>query len=217
MRRRGRITTAAVLAMATIGAGAVAPAAAAPREVRPVAADVDGDGQPDAVTSREIAPGTQQLSVRVGNHDVAVTFPSRGSRPLPRPRAVDIDGDGRAELLVPRSSDAHTVTFTVWKFAPDRGLVLMRGENGTPFEVTEGSSLWAINGYSCAPNPPHAKEFVLVNVSLTSRPGETTAYSGTRTNYFVDGDRIRSNYQELIKNEPRIHSLLITNPSSCTA
>lgn len=216
MRRRGRITTAAVLAMATT-VGAVAPAAATPREGRPVAADVDGDGKPDAVTAREIAPGTQQLSVRVGEHDVAVAFPSQGSRPLPRPRAVDIDGDGRAELLVAHASDAHTVTFTVWKYDPARGLVLMRGENGTPFEVTEGASLWAVNGYSCAPNPPHAKEFVLVAVSLTSRPGETTAYSGTRTNYFVDGDRIRSNYQQLIRNEPRIHSLLITNPSSCAA
>ena len=216
MRRKGLCTTAVVLAMATTGVGGLVPAAAAPRE-KPVAADVDGDGRPDAVTAREVAPQVQELSVRVGGQTVAAKFPSQGSRPLQRPRAVDIDGDGRAELLVAHASDAHTVTFNVWKYDPARGLVLMQGENGRPFEVTEGSSLWALNGYSCAPNPPHAKEFVTISVALTSRPGETTAYSGARTNYFVDGDRIRSNFQNMIRNEPRIHSLLITNPSSCAA
>lgn len=212
---RRRLTTALALAVATTGAGALVPASATPQEGGRLQTDVDGDGKPNAVAVREIAPTEHELSVRVGGSAVRTTLPTQGSVPLQRPRAVEIDGDGKAELLVARGTDARTSTFNVWKYDPARGLVLMKGPDGTPFDVTEGSGLSELHGYSCAPNPPRPQELVTVHAQLTSRPGETTAYTGARINYLVDGDTLRPVFQKDITNDPRIHSLLITNPSSC--
>lgn len=217
MRRRRRLTAAVLLAAASTGAGSLAPASATPQEGGTVQADVDGDAKPNAVAVREIAPAVHELSVHAGGRALRATFPTGGTVPLQQPRAVDIDGDGRAELLVAHGADARTGTFNVWKYDPARGLVRMAAANGTPFDVTEGSGLSEVHGYSCAPDPPRPRELVTVNVELTSAPGETTAYTGTRINYAVDGDVIRPVFRKDITNEPRIHSLLITNPSSCAA
>lgn len=215
MRRRRRVTAAVVLALAATGV--FAPASAAPRGDRSIQADVDGDGHPDEVTVQDAAPGAQRLSVDVDGESEDATFSVQGATPAQPPRALDIDGDHKAELLVAHSVGANTVTFNIWKYDPERGLVMMKTPQGNPFEVSEGGGVSAVSGYSCAPNPPRTKEFVTLNVELTSSPGQSSLYSGHRINYAVDGDALRPIFDKSINGEPRIHSLLITNPSSCAA
>lgn len=215
MRRRS-VTVAIVLAMTT--SAAFAPASAAPRQDPSVQADVDGDGHPNTVTVREDSPGKQMLTVDdVDGTDVQAAFPVQDATPLQQPRAVDIDGDGKAEVMVAHAVGANTVRFNIWKYDPDRGLVPMKTKQGEPFDFSEGSGVTALSGYSCVPNPPRAREFVTIDAELVSPPGRPAAYSGVRIDYAIDGDTLTPIFRKAIDDEPRIHSLLVTNPVSCTA
>ncbi|MBE9376001.1 VCBS repeat-containing protein [Saccharopolyspora sp. HNM0983] len=192
--------TAAALALAT-----AAPAAAQQPAVH---ADLDGDGRPDAVSLVQVSESTMLLRAGMAEEvlDVEVPGNARGTPPVP----VDVNGDGRAEVLVPESVGANTITRTAWAHSPEHGLVPLRGADDELWRLPEGGGAGAVSTYGCTGRGAGA---VLDAVSA-ARNEQGTFDGGLRT-YRVAAGAVHLLREVPIRGADREDEVFGRDPAEC--
>lgn len=186
------------------------PASAAPDQARESAtrADVDGDGQLDAVSPRQISE--ERMLLRVGLRGEFVDATAAGNARNQPVLPVDVDGDRSDELMVPEAVGANTITYTAWGYSAEAGLHPVRTADGEPMRLFEGGGIAAVSTYGCSPANAE-RELVVVGAQLTGG----NSYRGQRVTYAVrDGvatpvDRV--DVEAADRADPRLRA----DPATC--
>lgn len=154
--------------------------------------DVDGDGEPDAVTVGE------QVLVRLSGDGRTVTAPVLADTPAVGAGAQDVDRDGRAEVFVRTARGSSTTFLTPYRwdgttFAP---LLL----DGQPARLGLGGSATHGEGFSCTEDGQ-----LVVRTALRQ---DTGRWDLSTTTYEVAGHVLtgvdRSDEADVAEDDPRV-------------
>jgi hypothetical protein len=217
MTRNGIVRTVTLTGLAAaLGLAGAAPASAAPAD-EPIrtAADLNGDGTPDTVTSWQTGHGEQVVSATVNGRRTSIHLPVDRRFGVLAPRVADLNGDGRAELLVATSLGATTSFFSVLHF-DGRGLRRVVGAGNRPFEVAEGGGVAAHLGYMCMA-PGGDRLFVTVTSSAddVSGPAGEITYTGTRTVYTLRDGALSVLEEDAFASRPTSDPVTMVDAASC--
>jgi hypothetical protein len=217
MNRNGIVRTVTLTGLAAaLGLAGAAPALAAPAgEPIYTAADLNGDGTRDTVTSWQAGHGEQVVSATVNGRRTSVHLPADRRFGIVAPRVADLNGDGRAELLVATSLGATTSVFSVLHF-DGRRLSRVVGADNKPFEVAEGGGVAAHLGYLCmAPGGDRLFVTVVSSADDVSRPADEITYTGTRTIYTLRDGALSVLEEDAFVSRPTSDSVTMVYAASC--
>ena len=167
-----------------------APAADSPADPAPVdvtLADLDDDGTDDRIIVQADSGGGWQLRVDLAGGTVTAKLPTDEPAVLEAERRIsDMDADRVPEVVVPVSVGDDTVSWAVYLYDPQLGLVPVSGPDGSPFFLYEGGGVSAVNGYECA-DDHDGRSLGLVGVTLRQDlpAGAEPRYSGSYSAYSV--------------------------------
>ncbi|MBE1496536.1 hypothetical protein H4696_003636 [Amycolatopsis lexingtonensis] len=215
MNRTGIVRTATVAGVAAaLSLAAVVPALAAPADPVTTAADLNGDGELETVTARQVGDD-QLISATVNGSYTSIHLPADSQFGVEAPRVTDLNGDGRAELIVTQSVGANTTFFSALHF-DGRNLGPVVGPDDQPFSLAEGGGVAAHLGYACTPFEG-GRAFVVVASENddVSRPTDRFTYSGTRTVYTLRDGALSVQESTPITARPANDPLLAVDAGSC--
>ena len=215
MNRTGIVRTATVTGVAAaLSLAAAVPALAAPADPVTTVADLNGDGELEAVTVRQTGDD-QLISATVNGTYTSIHLPLDSQFGIEAPRVTDLNGDGRAELVVTQSVGANTTFFSALHF-DGRNLSPIVGPDDQPFSFAEGGGVAAHLGYTCTPFEG-GRAFVVVASENddVSRPTGRFTYSGTRTAYTLRDGALSVQEPTPITARPANDPLLAVDAAGC--
>jgi hypothetical protein len=214
MNRNGIVRTVTLTGLAAaLGLAGAAPALA--DEPIYTAADLNGDGTRDTVTSWQKGHSEQVVSATVNGRHTSIHLPVDSQFGVVAPRVADLNGDGRAELLVATSVGANTTFYSVLHF-DGRNLSRVVDADDKPFEVAEGGGIAAHLGYMCMA-PGGDRLFVTVTSSAddVSRPDDEITYTGARTIYMLRDGALSVLEQDAFTSRPTSDPVTMVDAASC--